>query len=116
MSDTEAKAGVIRRGELWWVDFDPAQGAEIAKRRPAIVLTANELNKVRRTVIIVPVSSKPRSRAPIFVSVPSAGMNSVAICDQIRAVDKSRLVSRQGNLNSKDLRAVEDGVRAVLVL
>jgi mRNA interferase MazF len=98
------------------MEFDPARGAECAKRRPAIVLTADELCKVRKTVVVVPVSSKPRSRPPIIVAVPSAGVNSVAVCDQMRAVDKIRLVSRQGRLAPADLRAVEDGIRAVLVL
>ena len=105
-----------RRGSIWWVDLDPTRGAEIRKQRPAVVLSANGLNRVRRTVVIVPLSTGPSPRPPINVAVPSAGADSVAVCDQIRAVDRTRLGRLAGVLSRTDLRAVEDGVRAVLVL
>jgi mRNA interferase MazF len=92
------------------------QGSEIRKTRPAVILTADGLNRVRRTVVIVPLSTGPAPRPPIVVAVPSAGQGSVAVCDQIRAVDRSRLTRSGGVLDREDLRAVEDGVRAVLRL
>lgn len=106
----------VRRGEVWWVDLDPTRGSEIRKTRPAVVLTADALNRARRTVVVVPLSTGPTSRPPIVVSTPSAGAGSVAVCDQVRAVDKGRLTRRTGQLALADLRAVEDGVRAVLEL
>ncbi len=106
----------MQRGEVWWVEFDPARGSEIRKTRPGVVLTANALNRARRTVIVVPLSTGPAPRPPIVVPTPSAGPGSVAVCDQLRAVDKARLTERSGVLTAADLRAVEAGVRAVLEL
>jgi len=106
----------MRRGEVWWVDLDPTRGAEIRKTRPAVVLTVNPLNRARRTVVIVPLSTGPAPRPPIVVPAPSAGASSVAVCDQVRAVDKGRLARLAGQLTAPDLRAVEDGARAVLAL
>jgi mRNA interferase MazF len=101
---------------VWWVDLDPTRGSEIRKTRPAVVLTADALNRARRTVVVVPLSTGPTPRPPIVVATASAGTGSVAVCDQVRAVDKSRLTRRGGQLTTVDLRAVEDGVRVVLGL
>jgi mRNA interferase MazF len=106
----------IRRGEVWWVDLDPTRGSEIRKTRPAMVLTEDALNRARRTVVVVPLSTGPTPRPPIVVATASAGVGSVAVCDQVRAVDKSRLSRCVGQLAAADLRAVEDGVRVVLGL
>lgn len=106
----------IRRGEVWWVDLEPTRGGEIRKTRPAVVITADGLNRGRRTVVIVPLSTGPDPRPPIVVPTPSAGSRSVAICDQLRAVDKGRLSDILGALSAEDLRAVEDAIRRVLVL
>ena len=107
----------VRRGEIWWVNFDPTQGSEIRKTRPAIVVTANALNRARRTVVVVPLSTgPPQPRPPIVIDTPSAGPNSVAVCDQVRAVDKRRLTRNQGQLSAADLSSIEDGLRRVLEL
>jgi len=79
-------------------------------------LSADGLNRVRRTVVVVPLSTGPSPRPPIVVGVGSAGTASVAVCDQIRAVDRTRLRRPAGDLSRADLRAVEDAVRVVLAL
>lgn len=106
----------MRRGEVWWVDLDPTRGSEIKKKRPAVILTVDPLNKARRTVVVVPLSSAARPNPPLVVPVPSAGATSVAVCDQIRAVDKTRLVERMGELSPADLRTVAAGAVVVLGL
>jgi hypothetical protein len=58
----------------------------------------------------------PQPRPPIIVSTPSAGPNSVAVCDQVRAVDKRRLTRSEGQLSAVDLRSIEDSLRRVLEL
>jgi mRNA interferase MazF len=88
--------------------FGSAQGSEIRKARPAIVVTANALNRARHTVVVVPLSTGPQPRPPIIVSTPSAGPNSVAVRDQVRAVDKRRLTRNEGQLSAADLRAIGD--------
>src|SRR5262245_37624308 len=111
-----ARTVTIRRGDIWWVNMDPAQGSEIRKTRPAAIITADALNRARRTVVIVPLSTGPAPRPPIVVATPSAGSESVAVCDQLRAVDKRRLTRPSGRLSTTDLHSIEEGVRGVLEL
>lgn len=96
--------------------MDPSRGAEIQKTRPAVVLTADSLNRVRRTVIVAPLSTGPAPWPPLVIATPSAGPGSVAVCDQVRAVGRVRLTRRVGQLTAADLRTVEEGVRAVVAL
>jgi mRNA interferase MazF len=98
------------------VNLDSTRGSEIRKTRPAVVLTADALNRARRTVVVVPLSTGPMPRPPIVVATPSAGADSVAVCDQVRAIDRARLIRLSGQLARADLRAIEDGMRAVLEL
>jgi mRNA interferase MazF len=116
MSPSTTAPVIVRRGEVWWVDLDPTRGSEIRKTRPAVVLTVDALNRARRTVVVVPLSTGPTPRPPIVVATASAGAGSVAVCDQVRAVDKSRLTRHVGQLAVADLHAVEDGVRSILSL
>jgi mRNA interferase MazF len=104
----------IERGEIWWINLDPAIGSEIRKRRPCVVLSANEINRLRATPVVVPLSSSPTAAPPIVLSMPSAGKDSVAVIDQIRAVDKKRFVNRAGFLALEDLRKLEAAVKEVL--
>lgn len=115
----------IKRGEIYIVNFDPPKGAEwkvgseILKLRPAVVISRNGINKSRRTVLVVPLSSSPRAAPPIVIAVPSATtdqfQHSVAVCDQVTAVDKERrLRHRIGELSAADLRAVIEGVKGII--
>ena len=80
------------------------------------MISADGLNHAQRTVVVVPLSTGPQPHPPIVVPAPSAGDRSVALCDQARAVDKGRLTRQECVLSPQDLRAIEDGVRAVLQL
>jgi mRNA interferase MazF len=104
----------LKRGEIWWIYLEPARGSEIKKTRPGAILTVDSLNKARRTVVIVPLSSSAQPRPPIVVPTPSAGKQSVAVCDQIRAVDKERFVKKIGDLSKADLAAISSGIKQIL--
>jgi mRNA interferase MazF len=106
----------IERGDIWWVNLDPTVGSEIKKQRPCVVLSANEINRIRATPVVIPLSSSPQTAPPIVLAVPSAGKTSVAVVDQIRAVDKKRFVNRAGTLSQKDLRELEFAAKQVLQL
>ncbi len=105
-----------RRGDIWWVGLDPAQGGEIRKTRPAVVLTHNTLNRHRRTVVVVPLSTAAGHHPPITVSVTCADRPAVAVIDQIRAVAKHRLRSRLGTMVPKDMARIEQALKQVLAL
>jgi len=106
----------IERGEIWWINLDPTRGAEIRKQRPCVVLSANAINRTRLTPVVVPLSASADDAPPIVVAIPSAGKDAVAILDQIRAVDRSRFVSKQGKIAPKDLNEIENSLKQVLEL
>jgi mRNA interferase MazF len=103
-----------RRGEVWWVRLDPTMGSEIAKTRPFVILSGNVFNRLRRTIVVIPLSTSPQPSAPLLVPVRCDGREVVAVTDQIRAIAKLRLDRRKGELSLEDLEAVEQGVREVL--
>ena len=105
-----------RRGQVWWVRLDPTLGSEIAKTRPCVIISGNVFNRLRRTVVIIPLSSSPQAATPLLVPVQCDGRQAVAVTDQIRAIAKQRLERILGELSSEDLEAVEQGVREVLEL
>jgi mRNA interferase MazF len=106
----------IERGQIWWINLDPTVGSQIRKTRPCVVFTANEANEHRRTPVVVPLSASPDEAFPYVVSVPSAGKDSVAVTDQIRAVDKRRFVRCSGRLKADDIGEIETALKLVLAL
>lgn len=106
----------MNRGDVYWVDLNPTMGSEINKLRPCVLVGATPINKARRTVVIVPLSSSTNARAPLTISVVCLDKQVTAVCDQIRTVDKSRLKDQAGYLSEKDLIALDEGLRQVLSL
>ena len=103
----------IERGNIYRVNLDPTIGSEQqGNARPCVVLTLTAYNRQLRTVGVVPLTSSPRALAPLIVPVPSAGKaNSMALCHQIRTIDKTRMSKLLGTLSPEDMAVVEDGVR-----
>jgi mRNA interferase MazF len=106
----------IRRGCVYWVNLEPTAGSQQRGRRPCLVLTVDPINAVRRTVGVVPLSSSPQVAPPIVVAVTSIGAQSVAICDQLRAVDKRKIDRLIGAVTDVELTLVEASVKAVFGL
>ncbi len=106
----------IKRGDIWWVTLDPTQGSEIKKTRPCIVLTHDTLNQLRRTVVVVPLSTVAKPHVPIAVPVSCQSKTAVAIIDQIRAVAKHRLKSKVEALSPDELDDVCRAISAILEL
>jgi mRNA interferase MazF len=79
-------------------------------------MTANTLNRMRRTVVVIPLSTSPQSATPVLVPVTCSGRPAVAVTDQIRAVSKERLLERLDRLSIAELLAVEDGLREIFEL
>ena len=104
----------VARGEVWWVSLDPTQGAEIRKTRPCVVFTHNTLNRLRRTVVVIPLSTAAKPHPPITVQVTCQGQPAVAVVDQIRAVAKHRLKSRLEVMMPDDLSAISRAISTIL--
>lgn len=96
---------MVKRGEIWLVALDPTVGSEIKKSRPCVIVSPSELNEHLRTVIVAPMTSKG-FLAPFRVPVTHAAKRGLVVLDQIRAVDKIRLVKRIGAVNTKTLSNV----------
>ena len=101
-----------RRGEVWWVSFDPSVGGEIQKTRPALVLSNNAANTALNRVVVVPLTSRTERLYPCEAMVTINGEQSKAKADQIATASKQRLRNKMGSLSAADLAAVE---RAVLL-
>jgi mRNA interferase MazF len=107
----------IHRGGVYWVKLDPVAGSEIAKTRPCVVLSSNEANQRRKTVVVVPLTSTPElAKFPLLIEVPSAGKESKARTEQIRCVDKGRITEWLGDITESDLIQIGLGVAKVLEL
>jgi mRNA interferase MazF len=106
----------LKRGSVYWVSLDPTQGAEIKKMRPCVLIGASPINKARRTVLVVPLSSSGQPHPPITVRARCMGRNVVAVCDQIRAVDKNRLAQWIEEMGKEDLEAISKALNQVLAL
>lgn len=90
------------RGEVWLVTLDPTLGSEIQKTRPCVVVSPPEMHDHLRTVVVAPMTSKGRS-APFRIPVTFKRKQGLILLDQIRAVDKVRLVKKEGAVADKTL-------------
>jgi mRNA interferase MazF len=99
-----------RRGEVWWVWFDPSVGGEIRKTRPALVLSNNAANAALNRVIVVPLTSQTAKLYPGEAMVTLNGEQSKAMADQIVTASKQRIRDKVGSLSPADMAAVEKAV------
>lgn len=90
---------MVRRGEVYWVSLDPTIGSEIKKTRPALVVSPDDMNAALPRVIVAPLTSKgqPLGCRP---EVLFDGKRARILLDQLRSVDKSRLVGKMGIIDS----------------
>lgn len=95
---------MVKRGEIWLVDLDPTIGSEIKKTRPCVVISPPEMHDHLRTVMIAPMTTGSHP-APFRIAVRHGGKTGLILLDQIRAVDKARLVKRSGTLTAGTLIA-----------
>ncbi|MSR24645.1 MAG: type II toxin-antitoxin system PemK/MazF family toxin [Nitrospiraceae bacterium] len=91
-------AVVASRFEVYLVRLDSTQGHEIRKTRPGLIISPDEMNRHIGTVIVAPMTSKSREY-PTRVPVKFQGKSGQVVLDQIRTVDKTRLVKRLGRIN-----------------
>jgi len=99
-----------RLDEAWLVSLDPTRGSEIKKTRPCLIVSPNEMNQHLRTVIVAPMTTAARPY-PTRVGLTFQGKSGQVALDQIRAVDRDRLVQRLGTVSPKTAQTVS----AVLV-
>ena len=105
MAVVSAPESSPRQDQVWLVTLDPAQGVEIQKTRPCLVISPDEMNQHLRTVIIAPMTTVSRSY-PTRVAVRFQGKRGQVALDQLRAVDRQRLVRMLGRVSEKTAQQV----------
>lgn len=95
----------VNRFDVYLVNLDPTVGSEIQKTRPCLVISPNEMNQHIRTVIIAPMTTRGRAY-PTRVQCRFKGKVGQVVLDQIRTVDRERLVRKVGRLDRKTCDAV----------
>ena len=100
----------MKRGEVWWVEFDPAVGSEIRKTRPAVIISNDSANRNLARVVVVPLTSNTERQYPGEALVTIGGKPGKVMADQIMASDQARLKNQLGTLSKTDMLAVEDAI------
>lgn len=108
----QASEALPRRGEVYLVNFDPTLGAEIKKTRPALVLQNDIANRHSSITIVAAITSQFEGRlypTEVLVKMPEGGLrtDSAVLLNQIRSVDKKRLIRRMGKLKPATLREID---------
>lgn len=93
-------AMVVKRFDVFLINLDPTVGVEIQKTRPCLVVSPDEMNRYINTVIVAPMTTRGRSY-PTRVSCKFQGKQGEVVLDQLRAVDKARLVKKLGRIDAK---------------
>ena len=108
----------VKRGDVVIANLDPTIGVEIKKTRPVIVLSNDSINQFSRLVVVVPLTKNTAHLSPSHVIIPKGvahlTFTSKVVTEQIKAVDKRRLVKRLGSLTPAVLAQVERGLKNTL--
>jgi mRNA interferase MazF len=108
----------VKRGDVVVANLDPTIGVEIQKTRPVVVLSNNAINQYSQLVVIVPLTKNTAHLSPSHAVIPKGTarltFTSKAVTEQIKAIDKRRLVKRLGSLTPSLLEAVERALKNTL--
>jgi mRNA interferase MazF len=108
--------GTLKRGDVWWVDFDTAQHGEIQKRRPAVIISNDAANASLNRVQIVPLTSKTDRVYPCEALITFNNDQRKAMADQITTCAKERMKDKIGVVSPEDMKAIEKAVKIQLGL
>ena len=96
----------IKQYELVLVNLDPTIGSEIKKTRPCAVISPNEMNKYLQTIVVAPLTSSSKPY-PTRVEIKQTKTKGWVVLDQIRTVDRTRIIKKLGNLTASEIDAVK---------
>jgi len=105
---------VIRQYEVYLISLDPTIGHEIKKARPCVIISPDEMNKNISTVIIAPMTTQSRFY-PTRIPLKFTGKEAWIVLDQLRSVDRKRLIEKLGKINQKTINQVKFIIKEMLV-
>jgi mRNA interferase MazF len=100
--------------DIFLINLDPTIGHEIKKTRPCVLISPNEMNENIKTIIIAPMTTKSHEY-PTRIKITFNGTVGWVVLDQIRAIDKKRIIKRLGKLNSKKIEEIKKIINEMLV-
>ena len=104
----------MKRGEVWWVDFEPSVGGEIKKKRPAVIVSNDVSNYSLNRVQVVPLTSNVEKLYPSEAYITVRGGKRKAMADQIATVSKLRLSEQIGEVSREEIHAIEHAIMVQL--
>ena len=104
----------MKRGEVWWVDFEPATGSDVRKTLPAVIVSNDASNGAMNRVQLVPMTSN-MTRLYVFESrIEIKSAKGKAMADQIMTADKQRLKKRIGKVSPSEMLGIERAIKVQL--
>ncbi len=105
---------VPKRGEIWWINFDPSIGGEIKKTRPAVIVSNNVANKALNRIQVIPLTSSVKNVYPAECLITIKDKHSKAMADQITTISKLRLSTKIGAVTAHEMDEIERIMRLQL--
>lgn len=105
---------MMKRGEVWWINFEPSIGGEIRKQRPAVIVSNDAANLHLNRVQVVPITSNVDKIYPSEAYVTFRGKKAKAMADQITTVSKKRLINSAGSIYNTEMESISKAISTQL--
>ena len=106
----------MKRGEIWWVNFEPSIGGEIRKKRPAVIVSNNAANQFLNRVQVIPLTSNVDKLYPSETYITLRGKKAKAMADQLTTVSKKRMINQAGTVSGAELEGIKRAISTQLDL